>query len=459
MGAAAAGTAGFAALGLLAHIKQGRTALSARPYIRYSISMKNRKLISFIALGPVLLAGGFAYAGNSAYLQLKGSADTQGQAVPVPSLSASKGIYGENSMQDYYQVTERLKKLADSTVAFINKSSFEYDAESKRYKVKNALKLTESHYADESEDFSSQNRLADCSGAYVGKGLILTAGHCISKNPKAQTYYGNYFLVFGWKSDRQGSAILDFPAEDVYTIKGPEVHALEGATGDGASNRDFALLSMDREPAGRQALELELDQAPRVGQKVFTIGYPLGLAVKINDPDQAQVYDVEKYLFQTNIDAFGGNSGGPAFDSATNKIIGVVVTAVGAGHSYELKQDLSFILDFTLAPGSPANVEFKPEQGTIRLIPGLRSRVLNEFRAAGAATAVLDENSYRVTLAKGLRIDSRNWAFGIVSDYSGAELFNRGLLVRHAQDTFGTGVSRLPEEIKNLVAPQTPAAR
>ncbi|OGR73405.1 MAG: hypothetical protein A2089_07410 [Elusimicrobia bacterium GWD2_63_28] len=404
------------------------------------------------------MAGGLAYAENAAYTQLKGSAGTQAQAAPVPFISASKGIYGNNSMQDYYQVPESLKKLADSTVAFIMKDTFEYDAESKRYKVKKALKLTESSYADESEDFSSQNKLADCTGAYVGKGLILTAGHCISKNPKAQTYYGNYFLVFGWKSDRQGSAILDFPAEDVYTIKGPEVYALEGATGDGASNRDFALLSMDREPAGRQALELALDQAPRVGQKVFTIGYPLGLAVKINDPDQAQVYDVEKHLFQTNIDAFGGNSGGPAFDSATNKIIGVVVTAVGAGYSYELKQDISFKLDFTLAPGSSVNVEFKPEQGTIRLIPGLRSRVLKEFRGAGAATVILDENSYRVTLAKGLKIDGRNWAFGIVSDYSGSELFNRGLLVRHDQDTYGTGVSLLPEEIKNLVAPP-PAAR
>lgn len=410
--------------------------------------MKSQKFISFIALCPVLLSAGFAFAGDTAYLQLKGSGGAQPQAVPAPFLSASKGIYGENSMQDYYQVPERLQKLADSTVAFINKSNFDYDSEGKRYTVKKAVKLTESSYAAEGEDFSTQNKIADCSGAYVGKGLILTAAHCISKNPTANTYHGNYFLVFGWKSDREGSAVLEFPVEDVYTIKNLEVYALEGAAGDGVSKKDFALLSMDREPAGRRPLELENDQEPRIGQKVFTIGYPLGLAVKINDPDQAQVYDVEKSVFQTNIDAFGGNSGGPAFDSETNKIIGVVITAVGAGYSYELKQDISFKLDFTLSSGY---WEAKPEQGTIFIVPSLRSRILKELRAAGATISVLDGNNYRATLAKGVRIDSRNSSFSLVSDYSGVELFNRGLLVRHDQDTFGTGVMRLPEEIKNLV--------
>ena len=434
----------------MAHMQQGRTALSARPYIRYSISMKDKKFISLIALGPILMATGLAFAENTAYMQLKGSADAQAQTAPAPSLSASKGIYGENSMQDYYQVPERLKRLADSTVAFVKKDRLEYNPAGNTYKAKNAVKIAESHYSDESEDFSSQATLSECSGAFVGKGLILTAGHCTSKDPKAANYYEKYFLVFGWKSDKEGSAAMDFPADDVYTIKNIEVHALEGETGNGVTNRDFALLSMDREPAGRQPLELELDQAPRIGRKVFTIGYPLGLAVKINNPDHAQIYNVEKSLFHTNIDAFGGNSGGPAFDSATNKIIGILVTAVGAGYSYELKQDLSFKMEFILSSGY---VEFKPEQGTILIAPVLRSRILSDLHNAKAGIAVLDENTYHVTLPKGIRIDSRNLSFNLVTDYSGREAFNRGWLVRHDQDTYGTSVMRLPEEIKNLIQP------
>lgn len=403
-----------------------------------------------MALGPVLMATGFAFAENTAIMQLKGSADTQAQAAPAPSFSASKGIYGENSMQEYYQVPERLKSLADSTVAFVKKDRLEYDPAGNSYKAKKSVKVTESHYAAEGEDFSSQATLSECSGAYVGKGLILTAGHCVSKDPKAANYREKYFLVFGWKSDKEGSAALDFPADDVYTVKSIEVHALEGQTGNGVSNRDFALLSVDREPAGRQPLELEKDQSPRIGQKVFTIGYPLGLAVKINDPEQAQVYNVEKSLFHTNIDAFGGNSGGPAFDSATNKIIGVIVTAVGVGYSYELKQDLSFKTEFTLSTGV---VEYKPEQGTILLTPSSRSLILGELREAHAAIVILDENNYRVTLPKGVRLDGRSLSFNLVTEYTGREAFNRGWLVRHDQDTYGTGVMRLPEEIKNFVQP------
>lgn len=410
--------------------------------------MENR-FIFCTALAAMLLSAGTAAAESSAYTQLNGYADIRAQAVPAPSLSASKGIYGGNSMQDYYQAAERLKKLADSTVAFVRKDRLEHDPAANSYKAK-AIKLTEAYYADDGEDFSSQSQLSECSGSYVGKGMVLTAGHCISKDPKAKNYQDNFFLVFGWRSDKEGSAALEFPAGDVYTVKTIDVHALEGQTGNGATNRDFALLSLDRTPEGRQPLELELAQAPMVGRKVFTIGYPLGLAVKINDPDQAQIFDVERYLFQTNIDAFGGNSGGPAFDSATNRIIGVLVTAVGAGHSYELNQDLTFRMDFTLSSG---NVEFKPDQGMILFAPGLRTRVLSELRGAKASISILSENSYRVTMTKGVRIDSRNLSFNIITDYAGKELFNRGWLIRHEQDTFGTGVMRLTDEIKNLVRP------
>ncbi len=409
--------------------------------------MKNLKLISLIALGPVLMATGFAFAENTAYMQLKGSENIQPLAVPAPSFSASKSIYGENSMQEYYQVPAQLKKLADSTVAFVNKSSLYFDPVAKIYKIKNTVKLSEADYVDESEDFSSQSGLSNCSGSYLGKGLVMTAGHCVSVDPKDRNYFENYLMVFGWKYAKEGSPAQEFPSDAVYSIKKVETRALEG---EGDAHRDFALVSMDRDASDRQPLTLEKEQAPKIGQKVFTIGYPLGLAVKINDPDQAQVYAVDKTVFQTNIDVFGGNSGGPAFDSATNKIVGIVITAVGTEFSYELNQDFSFIADFSL----PTNIiEYKPNLGTAVLGSELRSDILGMIRDAKGTISILDENKCLITLPRGSRFENRSLTFSLVTRVGGKNVFNRGKLMRDKQESFGTGVMRLPEEIKNLVKP------
>lgn len=411
--------------------------------------MKNLKLIS--VTGAALLAAGLAAAENGAYTQLADRAKNPPPAVPAPSLSASKAIYGENSMQEYYQASEPLKRLADSTVAFVRKSDLYFDPAENIYRIKNSVRLSEAAYADESEDFSAQSRLSSCSGAYLGGGLVMTAGHCLSDEPKDYSYFGDLFMVFGWKYDEAGSPAQDFPADAVYAIKKIEIRALEGPTGDMRSYRDFALVSMDREPSGRRPLALETEQAPRIGQRVFTIGYPLGLAVKINAPDQARIFTLEKNGFQTNIDAFGGNSGGPVFDSATNKITGILVTGAGGEFSYELNRDFSFIADFSL----PTDViEYKPQLGTVALGSALRGPVLETLRNSSAAISILDEHKCLITLPGGSRIQNRSPLFSLVTQVGGKNVFNRGRLLREKQDSFGTGVLLVPAEIKNLVRPR-----
>jgi V8-like Glu-specific endopeptidase len=350
-------------------------------------------------------------------------------------------------MHEYYQVSDQLKKMADSTVAFVNKNSLYFDPVAKVYKIKSSPTISEVSYVDASEDFASQSGLSTCSGSYLGKGLVMTAGHCVSEDTKEHNYFENYFMVFGWKYAKEGSPAQEFPADAVYSIKKIETRALEG---QGDAHRDFALVSMDRDASDRQPLTLEREQEPKIGEKVFTIGYPLGLAVKIDDPEQAQVYAVDKTVFQTNMDVFGGNSGGPAFDSATNKIVGIVITAVGTEFSYELNQDFSFIAEFTLPSDT---VEFKPQLGTAAFGSAVRSGLLGILRDSKASISLLDENKCLVTLPKGSKFETRSLMFSVVTGVGGNNVFNKGRLMRDKQESFGTGVMRLPEEIKNLVQP------
>ncbi|OGS12796.1 MAG: hypothetical protein A2234_05820 [Elusimicrobia bacterium RIFOXYA2_FULL_58_8] len=367
--------------------------------------------------------------------------------IPIPS-SRSKSIYGANSMHEYYQSPEKLKKMADSTVAFVQKDSLYFDPVKRIFTVKDRRRLSDAANLDESEDFASQNKLSNCSGAYVGKGLVMTAGHCVSDDPERGHYFGNLFMVFGWKYEKEGTPVPDFPVDSVYSIRNIETHAYESGNED--TKRDFALVSMDRVPADRQPLMLENAQQPRVGQKVFTIGYPLGLAVKINDPDQAQIYTISKNVFQTNLDVFGGNSGGSVFDSATGKIIGIVITATGPEYSFELNQDFRFIAEFS---GPGASISVKPELGTAIFGSGESPNVLNEMRGFGAAISILDGNKYLITLHKGAKFQNRSYTFWTVTNLAGNSVFNKGRLMREKQESFGTGVMRLPEEIKQIVQP------
>jgi len=409
--------------------------------------MRNIRSAALAFLGSVILTTSAAYAGDSAYSQLAGAGNAAPEA-PVASLSASKSIYGENSMQEYYQAPEKLKAMADSTVAFVRKDSLFFDPVKKVYVLKDRRPLAAVANLDESEDFASQNKLSSCSGAYVGKGMVLTAGHCVSADPKSGSYFGQMLMVFGWKYEKEGNTVPDFTADSVYSIKNIETHAFENGSED--VKRDFALVSMDRDPAARQPLVLETAQAPKVGQKVFTIGYPLGLAVKINNPDHAQVYTVAKNVFQTNLDVFGGNSGGPAFDSATGRIIGIVITAIGPEYYYELNQDFSFIAEFS---GPDDGILTRPELGTAVFGAGEGPNVLATLRSAGAAISILAENRYLITLPKGARFQNRSYTFWVVTNLAGNGVFHKGRLMRERQESFGTGVMRLPEEIIKLVQP------
>lgn len=372
--------------------------------------------------------------------------------VPVPTKLGEKAIFGDNSMNDYYQVPQYLQKMADSTVAFVKKTDLIFDEARQVYKVNKKMTMA-NLYIDPNEDFYNQNLLSFCSGAYVGKGYILSAGHCISSDPKADNYFGNIYAVFGWKLNANNSTPTEFTKDQVYTFTGVKVHALstDVSTEYDLLNRysDYSLSILDREPLDRTPLVIEKDKDVSLGEKVFTIGYPLGMAVKIDNPQDAEVKVDGKTLFMTNIDAFGGNSGGPVFDSKTNKIVGILVTGYGGEFRYELKENVSFYI--VLDSASADNLEIDPKTSTILAGKNILPRVIYLLKKYDADISTVSKEKYSVVMHKGVSIGNREPMFQIMIKLTGAKVFNKGKLVRMAQDDYGTGVRKLPKEIKDLL--------
>ena len=376
--------------------------------------------------------------------------------VPLPKIGSlktgEKAIFGDNSMQDYYQVSDELKKLADSTVAFVNKKSLVYDTNTKTYKVAKEIKVS-ANYVDDNEDFVNQDVLSFCSGAYVGNSYIISAGHCVdTSNKDAFNYYDNVYIVFGWRYDSDNTPVLSFNEDQVYTIKEVKIRKLSSniSSFDALLNNyeDYSLSVLDRDPVNKKALIVDKNPDINTGKKVFTIGYPLGMAVKIDRPEDAEIKLVGKNTFQTNIDAFGGNSGGPVFDSNTKKIIGILVTGFGGEFDYELKEDITFNVKVStsidgMAVDPKTQTLYTDSQSLLYVKREIVSKYKGKFLNNG--------DGYIAIIKAATKINNRDITFKVVARMFGAKVLNKGRLVRYPQDDYGTGIMRIPSSIINEI--------
>lgn len=285
-------------------------------------------------------------------------------------------IYGDNTITDYYKVDRSLRQLADSTVALVKKDSLIFDEASGKYKPLAISTIGEGRGHSAGTDFHDQRVLSFCSGALVSGDLVLTAGHCVSSDAGDDKRFDNIYAVFGWKAGGEGEFAESFDRRDVYSVRRVyvrELKDLSDASFRDLNNyydgyKDYALLFLDRAAEGRTPLSVDRSGLLSYqGAKVFTIGYPMGMAVKITGPEDASIHRVGRSILATDIDAFGGNSGGPVFDSATRRITGILVTADSRQEELVLNRDLD--VPYTLSEelgGSIRGSSERNEAGELR---------------------------------------------------------------------------------------------
>lgn len=268
--------------------------------------------------------------GDSALDALPGSSsDMEVPAVPAPAAAPagrtnSKSIYGSDDRQDYFEASAPMRKLSDSVVSFWS---------SKRVTVTgDKAKLSTVNFADAvglcpGQKFAEQPIGAFCSGTLVGEDLIMTAGHCITDQGKCS----DARIVFGYNVDvLNGAANTTVPAANVYSCKSIVSRALDtnptpaSLQANGGPGADYAIIKLDRKVTGRQPLPISRLSVPAKGDKLFVIGHPVGLPLKV--AGNATVRDASpKYFFNTDLDTFGGNSGSAVFSARTNLIVGILV--------------------------------------------------------------------------------------------------------------------------------------
>ncbi|WP_171946630.1 ankyrin repeat domain-containing protein [Flaviramulus basaltis] len=233
-----------------------------------------------------------------------------------PGKDDSRGVYGNDDRKDVTDA-EGIGDFVRATASMINKSNLIINDDGNYLFYGTTLRdrLVKAHNSnnfDKNVKFLDQPTIAVCTGFLIAPDILVTAGHCIDNIYQAE----NYVWVFDYTNE------LDFIQSKVYNGKkyivvDPknvyEVSEVIASLDDDMEDDmdDYSILRLklksDRDPYRfRTSGEIGLSS------KIYTIGSPSGLPLKFAD-NATVLYNSEDKYFQTDIDVFPGNSGGPAF--------------------------------------------------------------------------------------------------------------------------------------------------
>ncbi len=204
-------------------------------------------------------------------------------------------IYGENNIS---LPNDSQKLQSDATVALVTKE----DA----LKMKNGLsdrRVGEMYSVDEDLGFSLSDSYSYCSGVLVGRGQVLTAGHCFEERVCENTV-----VVFNYKNE-VGKHLREF-RECKSVIK--KIDLIKGL--------DYAVIELNK--SIRVNTPKISTKEVVVGQKLYALGSPLGVSQRSS---AGWIRSIDNKLnIVTNLDVFEGNSGSPVFSQDSGELVGIL---------------------------------------------------------------------------------------------------------------------------------------
>jgi HEAT repeat protein/V8-like Glu-specific endopeptidase len=187
----------------------------------------------------------------------------------------------------------------------------------------------------EQEAFGNECAAGFGTAFLVGKQLALTAAHCICKkdtNILDEKVINAARFVFAFQN---GNKL--FSDNQVYKIKKVVSHQftrIQDKNKNYIEWTDWALIELDRE-APYTPLKMNMTTKIADKEELYMLGHPYGLPVKFVGNGTVQ-RNKQNDFFESNLDAFGGNSGSPAFNKITKEVEGMLCSG---GEDYSITDD------------------------------------------------------------------------------------------------------------------------
>ncbi len=235
----------------------------------------------------------------------------------------SRNVFGTDDRKSAVNYT--YKDYTNATAVAVEKSSFVGNyltGKSLGDKLLSQYKRKGAEYVSSEIRFQDEPAFGFCSGFLIAPDILVTAGHCID--------YDDYYSmewIFDFTNDieyKPGDKIY-IPPSKRYNVKKILTRRLTYS-----DRRDYAVLQLDR-PVDRKPFTFRTGETPTKGSKVTLLGAPSGIPLKVVEDAKITSNNSFQAYFRTNLDAFGGNSGGPVF-SSTGLIEGILVRGPTKGY-------------------------------------------------------------------------------------------------------------------------------
>ncbi len=248
-------------------------------------------------------------------------------------------VYGQNDLTNVNEAASSMQEVSASVAGMVQRSRIMKDMKAgsatgdpinNRYRVytspiehfaksRNSLPMCQNQ-------ISNLGAAVNCTGFLVGKDLLLTAGHCLSKSNRIEsTTYKcrTYEWIFGLEKEESFRDYDGLYIRDENRFKCREVIAFQNS-----GTSDYALIRLDREVSGRRALKLTSSANLKLNDPIYTIGFPYGSPMKVT-PNGKYVSSVSSSdFFNTKIDTFPSFSGAPILNQRTNEVVGIHVNGL-----------------------------------------------------------------------------------------------------------------------------------
>jgi V8-like Glu-specific endopeptidase len=208
------------------------------------------------------------------------------------------------------------------------------------HELKAKLKTDENLTFGEQESFRDEYAAGIGTAFLVGKQRVMTAAHCICKkdtNILDEKLIDATRIVFGFQNAKKNPSDYLFADRQVYKINKVVSHRytrIQDKNKNFTEWTDWALIELDREAP---FTPLKMNMTRRIAEKVdlYMLGHPYGLSIKFVGNGSVQKRNLHhKDFFESNLDAFAGNSGSPVFNKMTMEVEGMLCS--GSEEDYEV---------------------------------------------------------------------------------------------------------------------------
>ena len=242
----------------------------------------------------------------------------------------------QDNRQDFYMIQNKEVKKKCLGVAGI---LYEKDILENQIIVTESYKNLKFQYNKEDKllctnvKFYEQKSAPFCTAFVVSEDIIITAGHCIDDNN-----IDSVVFIFDLMLESKNDNFSIVSSEQIYYPK----EVLKRVY-DTKNRIDYTVVELEEPVSPERVLDCSTNFKYKLGSNNYIIGHPSGLPMKYA-PDGHITQRPSKYYFQTNLNAFSGNSGSPIFDEKTNSVIGIFI-AGESNFTYNKKDDCVQVID------------------------------------------------------------------------------------------------------------------